>query len=73
MGTECAERERLRNAYDSSLNEYLRSVEVFEAFAGTISYEDYVRILRDLDKARELWESLRLALDLHLAKHRCAE
>jgi hypothetical protein len=67
----CGEKKRLIEAYAVSISDYNRATHALQMRFGKVSRQEY-KTLRDIaDKAREISELTRGALDQHSTEHGC--
>jgi hypothetical protein len=67
----CEEKARLAKAYDAATSRFSEAVKELHRNMGTSPKEEYDRLARVSDQARMSSEQARLALEQHIATHRC--
>jgi hypothetical protein len=67
----CEEKSRLVAEYEDATGKFAASVGELQRRMGTSTKEDYERLNRAADEARVKSEHARLALESHVAAHRC--
>jgi hypothetical protein len=67
----CDEKERLLAAYQIATQEFAATVADLHAKIGTSSLVEYQQLQRMTDEARLQSEQAGLALEQHIASHRC--
>jgi hypothetical protein len=67
----CEEKNRLATEYESSTAKFADAVTELRKKMGTSAKEDYDRLDRAANEARVKSEQARLALEQHIAGHRC--
>ena len=67
----CEEKNRLATEYESSTAKFAEAVAELRKKMGTSAKEDYDRLDRAANEARVKSEQARLALEQHIAAHRC--
>jgi hypothetical protein len=67
----CGEKKRLTEAYAVSISDYNRAAQALQIRFGELSRREYETLRHIADKARELSELTRAALDEHSADHGC--
>jgi hypothetical protein len=67
----CEEKARLASNYDAATSRFSEAVRELHRNMGTSPKEEYDRLARISDQARMSSEQARLALEQHIATHRC--
>jgi hypothetical protein len=67
----CEEKARLAKDYDAATSRFSEAVKELHRNMGTSPKEEYDRLARVSDQARMSSEQARLALEQHIATHRC--
>ncbi len=67
----CEEKARLALEYDDATSKFSEAVGELRRRMGTSLKDDYDRLQRASDEARVRSEHARLALEQHIAAHRC--
>jgi hypothetical protein len=67
----CEEKNRLAMEYDAATSKFSDAVKELHRRMGTSPKEDYDRFERASNEARVRSEQARLALEQHIAAHRC--
>jgi hypothetical protein len=67
----CEEKTRLTIAYQEATEKFSTSVTELEQSMGRVSKEEYARLQRASDEWRVHSEERRLALEQHIAAHKC--
>jgi hypothetical protein len=67
----CEEKTRLAMEYDSATSKFSEAVKELHRRMGTSLKEEYDRLERASNEARMRSEQARLALEQHVAAHRC--
>lgn len=67
----CEEKNRLATEYESSTAKFSEAVAELRKKMGTSGKEEYERLDRAANEARVKSEQARLALEQHVATHRC--
>lgn len=67
----CRERERLTNLYQDAVRQYLAALRELRSRMATSARNEYHRLLRETERAREISDAARHALIEHLQTHRC--
>ena len=67
----CDEKERLVSEYEAATNRFAASVTDLQRKMGVSSREEYEGLQRVVTEARVKSEQSRLALEQHVATHRC--
>ncbi len=67
----CEEKTRLTTAYQDATEKFSTSVTELEQSIGRVSKEEYERLQRASDEWRVHSEERRLALEQHIAAHKC--
>jgi hypothetical protein len=67
----CEEKARLARAYDLATSRFSEAVRELHRKMGTTPKEEYDRLERVSNQARMSSEQARLALEQHIAAHRC--
>jgi hypothetical protein len=68
---ECEEKNRLAMEYDATTAKFSEAVNELRRKLGTSAREEYERLDRASNEARVKSEQARLALEQHIAAHRC--
>jgi hypothetical protein len=68
---DCEEKNRLAMEYDATTAKFSEAVNELRRKLGTSAKEDYERLDRAANEARVKSEQARLALEQHIAAHRC--
>jgi hypothetical protein len=71
MDDSCVEKLRLAEEYDLATKNFSEGVEELHGRMGTTGREEYARLERAANEARVKSEQTRLALEHHIAAHRC--
>ena len=69
--SDCEEKNRLAMEYDAPTAKFSEAVNELRCKLGTSAKEDYERLDRAANEARVKSEQARLALEQHIAAHRC--
>ena len=69
--TNCEEKTRLAAEYDTATAKFSAAVKKLREKMGTSPKEEYERLDRAANEARVKSEQSRLALEQHIAAHRC--
>jgi hypothetical protein len=67
----CEEKARLARAYDNATLAFSNAVQVLRLTIATSTKDEYERLERISTEARMKSEQTRLALEQHIATHRC--
>jgi hypothetical protein len=67
----CEEKARLAQDYDAATSKFSAAVGYLQRNIGTCTRTEYERLQRISDEARVKSEQARLALEQHLAAHKC--
>jgi hypothetical protein len=67
----CEEKSRLATEYETSTAKFSETVTELRKKMGTSAREEYQRLDRAANEARVKSEQARLALEQHIASHRC--
>ncbi len=67
----CEEKARLTMEYDSATSRFSAAVSELHLRMGTSTKDEYRRLERASNEARVISEQVRLALEQHIASHRC--
>jgi hypothetical protein len=67
----CEEKARLAREYDAAMFPFSEAVKELHRRIGTSAKEEYTRLERTSTEARAQSEQARLALEQHIAVHRC--
>lgn len=67
----CAEKDRLLEQYEETTTKFAGAVRQLQKQIGTSSKAEYDRLQRASDEMRVSSERARLALEQHIALHRC--
>lgn len=67
----CEEKQRLGGEYEAATKKFSDAVTELQRKMGTSPKDDYDRLSRAADEARVKSEQARLALEQHIAAHRC--
>lgn len=67
----CAEKERLVQDYEATTTKFAEAVREIQMRIGTSTRSEYERLQRASDEARVRSEQARLALEQHVAAHKC--
>ena len=67
----CEEKSRLATEYESSTMKFSEAVTELRKKMGTSAKDEYQRLDRAANEARVKSEQARLALEQHIAAHRC--
>jgi hypothetical protein len=68
---QCEQKRRLLAEYDSTTSAFSACVSDLNRQIGTSSRDAYEQLRRSVDEARVRSEQARLALEAHVAQHRC--
>jgi hypothetical protein len=71
MEGSCEEKDRLLRTYSFASADHTRAVSLLNARTGVMSKEDYEAIRQYEEKARQVKEQARAALELHTCEHGC--
>lgn len=71
MATICDEKTRLVSEYEATAKRYSDAVTELQRKVGTSAKPDYERLSRAADEARVESEHARLAVEQHVAAHKC--
>lgn len=67
----CEEKARLAQDYEAATSKFAEAVGQLQRNIGTSTREEYERLQRISDETRVKSEQARLALEQHLAAHKC--
>jgi hypothetical protein len=67
----CEEKARLVDEYSATTSDFSKAVQEMRRKIGTSSKEEYKRLEQNSSEARVKAEQARLALEQHIAAHRC--
>jgi hypothetical protein len=68
---DCDEKTRLAQQYEFATAQFSKAVKELSQKIGTSSKEEYARLDRVANESRVKSEQARLALEQHIASHRC--
>jgi ATP-dependent helicase YprA (DUF1998 family) len=69
--SDCDEKTRLAQQYELATSQFSEAVKKLSQKMGTSSKEEYARLDRVANESRVKSEQARLALEQHIASHRC--
>lgn len=67
----CEEKSQLLRAYSFAASDYSRAVMVLNEHVGIMRKDEYEKLRRFSEKARQLTDDARQALERHTAEHGC--
>jgi hypothetical protein len=67
----CEEKERLAQEYEAATAKFAGAVRHLQQNIGTSTQREYARLQRGSDEERVKSEQARLALEQHIAAHKC--